>query len=721
MTEQELAESRSHKPAAGRDLRPELRVVAGSPLPLGVHDCFDGYNFSLFSRHAEQVELLLFENPFDTEPCHILALDPAEHRTGDLWHAIVDGITWGQAYAFRVHGRWAPEHGHRFDPRVPLLDPHGLAVVGAAGWERDRPTSTPDLLPSEEKASTSDAPGTKSLLVDRHFDWEGVRRPHRPWPETVIYETHVRGFTVDASSAVTKPGTFMGLIEKIPYLLELGVTAVELMPVQEFNHRDNPRFNSLTGAPLANYWGYNTVAFCAPKESYGTGTGPGCQVHEFKTMVREFHRAGIEVILDVVFNHTAEGGKDGPTLSFRGLDNSIYYLLDEMGGYVDFTGCGNTFNCNHPVVRDYVIDALRYWVTETHVDGFRFDLASVLGRDKQGRLTPNPPLLERIADDPILRDVKLIAEAWDAGGAFQVGSFAGPRWAEWNCHFRDDVRRFWRGDPGTRGAFASRLCGSADLYQHNGKVPVSSVNFVTCHDGFTLNDVVSYAHKHNEANGEDNRDGPGEEYSANYGVEGETDDPAIQRLRLRQIKNMLATLLIARGVPMLLGGDEFRRTQQGNSNAYCQDNAISWCDWRLLERNGDLFGFVRGMIAVRRRYTMLRSDAFYTDEDVRWFDCNGDIPEWHGPSGAFGMLIFGSPEIAGAAGSSTTVCVLFNVDKEPASFAVPALPDSKAWKCVFDTGKDWPGDICAVGDEQAIGEQTHYRLDAHSMAMLAAL
>ena len=423
----------------------------------------------------------------------------------------------------------------------------------------------------------------KCVFAQEHFDWEDARPLKRPWSETVIYETHVRGSTIHPSSQVAAPGTYRGLAEKISYFQELGITAVELMPVFEFNERDVARIDPITGQHLTNYWGYLPVAFMAPKGTYCSRGGHGQQKLEFKEMVKAFHQAGIEVILDVVLNHTAEGNHLGPTLCFRGLDNAIYYMLEESDRrfYKDYTGTGNTLNANHPIVRDFILHVLRYWTLEMHVDGFRFDLASVLGRDVHGRLIADAPLLERIAEDPILRDVKLIAEAWDAGGAYQVGSFAERRWAEWNGRYRDDVRRFWRGDEGMVGLLASRICGSADLYQASGKGPESSINIVTCHDGFTLNDLVSYRHKHNEANGEDNRDGIDENYSENYGIEGQTDDPQIEATRKRQIKNLILTLFVSRGVPMLLGGDEFRRTQRGNNNAYCQDNEISWYDWTL--------------------------------------------------------------------------------------------------------------------------------------------
>ena len=442
----------------------------------------------------------------------------------------------------------------------------------------------------------------KCVFTHEHFHWNQDQPPRHPWSKTVIYETHIRGFTVHPSSGVQNPGTYRGLVEKIPWLKDLGVTAVELMPVQEFNGNQAALIHPQTGKPLGDYWGYNPVVFFAPKASYSSSGGMGQQKLEFKEMVQAFHGAGIEVILDVVFNHTGEGDELGPTLCFRGMDNAIFYTLaGDKRYYRDFTGTGNTINANHPVVRDHILAALRYWVVEMHVDGFRFDLASVLGRDECGKLLADAPLLERIAEDPILRDVKLIAEAWDAAGAFEVGSFSKRRWAEWNGRYRDDVRRFWRGDDGMLGLFASRICGSADIYTRAGKGPEGSINFITCHDGFTLNDLVSYRYKHNQANGENNHDGTTDNFSENYGAEGETADAGIEAVRKRQIKNFFLTLLVSRGVPMLLGGDEFRRTQRGNNNAWCQDNEISWFDWTYLEKHREIHRFVRGMIALSPR------------------------------------------------------------------------------------------------------------------------
>jgi isoamylase len=701
------------------------RVEAGSPLPLGAHQRGNGFNFAVFSRHATRILLLLFARPDDDAPCATIPLDPRHHRTGDIWHAWVGGLRWGQAYAFRAEGPFRPEEGHRFDSRRLLLDPYAHALAETRRWDFARARGADPGSPDQDLVSGAhdDARWTaRCLLIDGHFDWQDDRPPRTPWSDTVIYETHVRGLTRHPSSRVRHRGTFLGLVEKIPYLKELGVTAVELMPVQEFNERELLNRDPLTGATLVNYWGYSTLSFFAPKEGYASGHAPGAQVREFKTMVRELHRARIEVILDVVFNHTAEGNETGPTLNFRGLDNSLYYLLEEdRRFYKNYSGCGNTLNCHHPVVQDYILDCLRYWVMEMRVDGFRFDLASVLARNQRGELLPDPPLLERIAEDPILRDVKLIAEAWDAAGAYQVGSFPGTRWSEWNAHFRDDVRRFWRGDPGMTGALATRLCGSADLYQHNNEQPINSINFVTCHDGFTLNDLVSYRTKRNERNGEANRDGLDENFAESYGPEGETTDPEIDRVRLRQIKNMLATLLVSRGVPMLLGGDEFRRTQGGNNNAYCQDNVVSWYDWRLLDRNRELFRFVRGLLALRRRHPVLRAEEFYTDEDLRWFGPDGGPPDWHGPENRLGCVILSQAAGASAGSRDPTLCLLLNASPTPTRFAVPAPPGrGQRWRVAVDTAAPPPGDVCDPESETPLDRQHECRLPPRAMAILVA-
>ncbi len=653
------------------------RIGPGRPLPPGATPDGGGCNFSLFSRHATGVSLLLFEPADAAAPSVEIGLDPDLHRTGDLWHVYVAGVGPGIGYAYRVDGPCAPGRGLHFDPRRLVVDPRAPALHGAAAWDL---TAARRGCDAPGPAPTPPARTARGVVVEDRFDWGGSRRPRHPWWRTVIYETHVRGATRHPSAGVAQPGTYAGLIEKIPYLRELGVTAVELLPVQAFDPNGIERRNPLTGARLQNYWGYDPIGFFAPHEEYAAGDA----VEEFKTLVRALHAAGIELFLDVVFNHSAEGGADGPTLSMRGIDNPIYYLLDpaDPGRYLDFTGCGNTLNCNHPVLREFILDCLRHWATAMQVDGFRFDLASVLGRDRFGNILANPPLLELIAEDPVLRDVKLIAEAWDAGGAYQVGSFPGRRWSEWNGCYRDDVRRFWRGERGLTGRFASRLAGSADLYQKGDRSPVNSVNFVTCHDGFTLNDLVSYARKHNEANGEDNRDGAAENFSDNCGVEGPSPDPQVEAMRARRIRNFIATLMLSRGVPMLLGGDEFRRTQGGNNNAYCHDDETSWYDWSLALRNADLVRFTRGMIRLRHALPMLSHEAFYAPAELGWFGESGAAPDW-----AHGDPVLGAH--FHPPGATPRLCALFNAAERTAAFTLPEGP----WWIVADTSAPAPGDI----------------------------
>ena len=702
----------------------QFHIDTGRPLPLGASEHEDGVNFAVFSRNATSVWLELFAEPEDAEPLASIKLDPWRHRTGDIWHVWVKGVSPGRLYAYRADGPYDPEKGHRFNRRKLLLDPYATALVGTAHWDYSRATGYDPASPEADlAASTLDNARwmPKCRVTSNHFDWQGDRPQRHAWVDTIVYEIHVRGFTIHPSAHTAHPGTFLGVIDKIPYLKKLGITAVELMPIHEFNPSELTRQTPLTGERRRNYWGYSTAAFLAPKEGYGTMSCPGCQVAEFKTMVRELHRAGIEVILDVVFNHTAEGDELGPTLNFRGLENSIYYMLDEERGrrfYRNFSGCGNTSNCNHPVVKEYILDCLHYWVVEMHVDGFRFDLASILGRDQEGDILTNPPLLERIAEDPVLRDVKLIAEAWDAAGAYQVGSFPGKRWTEWNGRFRDDVRRFWRGDAGMVGPLASRLCGSADVYQHSGKAPVHSINFVTCHDGFTLNDLVSYEQRHNEANGENNRDGEKHNFSSNHGVEGPTDDPGVEALRVRQIKNFTATLLVSRGVPMVLAGDEFRRTQKGNNNAYCQDNEVSWTNWELLRQNVEIFRFARRMIAFRKRHGVLRAERFYESGEIGWFGPSGGTPDWNGPSGTLGCLLFPEKEKRGR--RRPHLCVLFNAEKRSAEFSLPDPPSGHIWHVAVDTALDPPDDILPAGKEKPVSDPGRYLMQQLSMVILAS-
>ena len=692
-------------------------VQAGNPLPIGgAHQQGDGVNFVLFSRHAIGVRLEFYRNPDDSSPSRVIELDPVRHRTGDVWHVWVRGIAAGQLYGYRISGPYLPEEGHRFNPHKLLLDPYARAIDGTKNWDflAARGYDSSSHLTDLSFSTVDDAATTpKCVFTQDHFDWGMDSPPKHSAADTVIYETHVRGFTIHPSSGAVHPGTFAGLTEKIPYLQDLGVTAVELMPVLEFNENESRRLNPVTGKRLKNYWGYNPVAFFAPKQSYRIAGSHGRQIEEFREMVKAFHCAGIEVILDIVLNHTAENDELGPTISLRGIDNSIFYMLQENGCryYKNFSGVGNTLNANHPVVREFVRNALRYWVMHMHVDGFRFDLASILGRDEHGNILRNAPLLEDIAEDPILRDVKIIAEAWDAGGAYQVGDFSTRRWTEWNGRFRDDVRRFWVGEEGMIGSFASRICGSSDLYRSSGKGPASSLNFVTCHDGFTLNDLVSYKLKHNDENGEFSHDGTDANYSENCGVEGPSEDPGVESLRRRLIKNFLLTLFISRGVPMLLGGDEFRRTQRGNNNAYCQDNEVSWFDWSLLEKHKEIHRFARRMIAFRRAHHVLRKETFYKDEDIKWFAPNGATPQWSDPwQKSIACLILGQTE--------PDLFLLFNADSQSADFYLPPLPAGKIWRLAVDTSLASPDDLPDSGKEPSLESQFGFRLEPRSSAIL---
>jgi len=704
-----------HDYVAEMSERTDVRV--GVPLPLGTYARGEGVNFAFFSRHASRVRLELFDHPENATAARVIDLDPARNRTGDVWHIWIEGIRPGQLYAYRVDGPYQPKNGHRFNFNKLLLDPFATAISWVPNWDFGPASGYDPSAPQRDLVCSSvDDAGAmpKCVFTYEDFHWRDDLPPRHPWSKTVIYEIHIRGFTIHPNSGVEHPGTYRGLMEKIPYFKELGVTAVELMPVNEFNERQLLGINPQTGEPLRNYWGYDPVTFFAPKASYSSAGGLGQQKLEFKEMIRALHHAGIEVILDVVFNHTAEGNELGPTLCFRGIDNAIFYMLSsDKRYYKNYAGTGNTINANHPVVRDHILGALRYWVVEMHVDGFRFDLASILGRDGNGKLLANAPLLERIAEDPILREVKIIAEAWDAAGAYEVGSFSERRWAEWNGRFRDDVRRFWRGDDGMLGLFASRICGSADIYTKSRKGPAGSINFVTCHDGFTLNDLVSYRYKHNEANGKDNHDGTDANFSENYCSEGETTDAGIEALRKGQIKNFLLTLLISRGVPMILGGDEFRRTQGGNNNAYCQDNETSWHDWRCLEQHRDIFRFTRGMITFRRSHPILSKEQFYTDAEIHWFGAKGGLPNWADPrEKQFACFIHEDEQRA--------LFLMFNASADAVDFGLPPVPPGARWHLAVDTSREAPHDLFAAGEEPLWKDPHTYHLCPRSCAILLA-
>jgi glycogen operon protein len=656
----------------------KIAVVPGQSTPLGATFQKKGVNFSLYSKHATGVELLLFAAVDDVAPAQVIPLDPVLHRTYHYWHVFVPRLKAGQLYAYRVTGPQTPERGLRFDSAKVLLDPYGKGVVVPAGYSRGAACD-----PGETAT-----PAMKNVVVDpSQYDWEDDQPLNRPSARTIIYEMHVRGFTRHPSSRVpaNQRGTYAGLIKKIPYLQKLGITAVELLPVFHFDAQDAPLGKT-------NYWGYAPLSFFAPHPAYSSRQDPLGPLDEFRDLVKALHRAGIEVILDVVFNHTAEGNERGPTLSFKGIDNTTYYMLEQEGQYyANYTGCGNTFNANHPVVRRLIVDCLRYWVQELHVDGFRFDLASILSRDANGQPLPNPPVLWDIESDPVLAGTKLLAEAWDAAGLYQVGSFIGDAWKEWNGRFRDDVRDFFRGEPGAVRKLADRIVGSPEVYGHKNREAEQSVNFVTCHDGFTLSDLVSYNDKHNDANGESNRDGANDNRSWNCGAEGPTDDPAIERLRNRQVKNFFIVNLMSLGVPMLLMGDEVRQTQQGNNNAFCQDNELSWFDWSLVDKHADILRFVSLLCARRAQRDVVHEQkrvsvsAMLREANESWHGVKLNQPDWGDASRSIAL----SGELKR---EGLFFHLMFNAYWEPLEFELPTL-EGTTWRRWIDTALDSPHDI----------------------------
>jgi len=695
----------------------DFEISRGSPLPLGATLKREGINFSVFSQNTASVTLVLY-SPGEDEPIIEFPLNPRYNITGDIWHAFIRGINPGIEYGYRVDGPSnAEERIHRFDCAKVLIDPYSKALTGGEVWG-----AAPES--AENISGETRAKPRRSMVAPDDFDW-GLDQPlNTPLSESIIYELHVRGFTRHKSSAVDHPGTFAGLVEKIPYFKELGVTAIELLPVNEFEENDTDRKNPLTGEKLVNFWGYHPLSFFAPKASYAWNNKTGAQVNEFKTMVKAMHKAGIEVILDVVFNHTAEGDERGTTSSFRGLDNSIYYMIDpQTGEYHNFSGCGNTLNCNHPVVRDMILDSLRYWVTEMHVDGFRFDLASILGRGRDGSVLSNPPLIERIAADPVLGTTKLIAEAWDAAGLYQVGTFpAWGRWAEWNGKFRDDVRVFMKSDPGMATTLARRLTGSPDIYKGSGREPYHSINFITSHDGFTLADPVSYDRKHNKANGEEERDGADDNCSWNCGFEGIEGAPEeVNILRRRQMKNFAAILVLSRGVPMILAGDEFGKTQLGNNNAYCQDNEISWINWELAETNADLLRFFKLLITFRQDHPAIRHDSFIdregkTEFPVLWHGVKPCEPDWEPDSRSLAMQVV--EDLPEDTTKGMDIYLAVNAFWEPLKFELPKLTIGEKWFGKLDTTLESPHDIAEEGNEPLVTDQSHYMVGPRSVVVL---
>lgn len=704
-------------------------VLPGNPLQLGATLTAEGVNFSVFSRNAERVFLCFFKTAQDGMPFETIELNPETNKTGDIWHALISGATEGLLYLYRLEGIHNPEKGLRFDSSRYLLDPYAKAITNNSVFKyfNSSPTRETDALyiPNREVSDISLFP--KCVVVDDAFDWEGDKPINRPLTDTVIYETHLRGYTKSETSKVSAPGTYKGFIEKIPYLKDLGITAVEFMPLFEFDENENFNVNPKTGEKLKNYWGYSTIGFFAPKVNYAFDTTPGACVKEFKELVKAMHKAGLEVILDVVYNHTAEGNENGYTFSFKGFQNDVYYMLEyDKRYYKNFSGCGNTLNANHPVVRKFILDSLRYWVLEMHVDGFRFDLASALCRDRNGFVTDNPPLTEAIEQDPILAKTKIIAEPWDAGGGYHVGHFPGSRWSEWNDKFRDDVKKFIRGDEYLSTAAATRLAGSSDLYCSSGKRPYNSINFVTCHDGFTMNDLVSYNNKHNEENGECNRDGNDSNNSYNNGFEGECTNVRIEESRYRTIKNFFASILLARGTPMLLAGDEFRKTQNGNNNAYCQDSPISWVDWTLVEKNKMLVRFVSILIRLRKENAIFCAPHFFgeTEEEkqsgvnISWHNIDATLPDWRNMNRFLACRLFGSrvKNKDGKMGSDFYIAI--NTDNHDVTIIIPSLPSDKAWFRVLDTSFEPGKDICSPGDEGILSSQKKYVLPADSFVVL---
>jgi isoamylase len=657
--------------------RRNVTVERGTPAPLGATVRDGGVNFSLYSHNADEVELVLLA-PGESDPPVTIPLDPARHRTDNYWHAFLPGLRAGQQYCYRVRGPDRPGDGLRFDPSKLLLDPYAREVV-----DEDY-----NRLLASQPGVPNIASSMRGVVVDPDlYDWEGDEPLRQPLRGGAIYELHVRGFTNHPNSGVhpSRRGTYAGVIEKIPYLQHLGVDAVELLPVFHFDRQSAP-------GDRLNYWGYEPVSFFAPHRAYSSNQGLAGPISEFRDMVKALHRAGIEVILDVVFNHTAEDGVAGPTLSMRGIDNPTYYLLDrqDRARYLDDSGVGNTLNANHTIVRRLIMDSLRYWVQQMHVDGFRFDLASVLSRGEDNEPLADPPILWDVDTDPVLAGTQIIAEAWDAAGLYQVGSFTGDRWAVWNGRFRDTVRRFTKGDNGTARDFAEAIGGSPNLFGDPHRDPMRSVNFIDAHDGFTLNDLVSYNAKHNDANGEENRDGSSQNDSWNCGAEGPTDDGSIDALRERQLRSLLAVLLLAQGRPMFVMGDEVRRTQRGNNNAYCQDNEISWFDWDLVEANGRLSDFVARLLRFRRSSPFYRDDRFWAQPggaDITWHGVELHRPDW---SDASHSLAF---ELVHAEDPDTRLYAVFNAYWEPLEFELPPAPARKCWAVAADTAAPDPDDV----------------------------
>lgn len=686
-----------------------LEILPGESFPLGATVHPTGVNFCIFSENATAIRLLLFDSPNSRQPTETIRLDPKINKTFYYWHVFVPGLKAGQIYAYRVNGEFSPQQGQRFDNTKVLLDPYAKAIVGEETYDRT----------AASQPGNNSATALKGVVLDpSNYDWESDRHPRIPYAKSVIYEMHVGGFTRNPNSRVSdeKRGTYAGLIEKIPYLQELGITAVELLPVHQFDPQD-------VRPGLKNYWGYSTINFFTPHKGYSSRKDSLGAVDEFRDMVKALHKAGIEVILDVVFNHTAEGNEQGPTLSFRGLDNKTYYILEEEQEYYsNYSGCGNTLKGNHPVVSRLILDSLRYWVSQMHVDGFRFDLATILSRNIFGEpIKPENGMMDIISiieSDPMLAGTKLIAEAWDAAGLYGVGQFVelADWFSEWNGPFRDDVRQFIKSDRAMADTFAARILASPDIYSRLDTDINRSVNFITCHDGFTLNDLVSYNDKHNIANGESNRDGGNHNFSWNCGVEGETSDSEIEKLRLRQIKNFLTVLFLSQGTPMLLMGDEIRHTQNGNNNAYCQDNELSWFDWDLVEKNQDLLRFVKKLISFNQKLEIFSQEKFLkvsrksAHPHLTWHGIKLNKPDWEAGSHSIAFSLH-YPAV------EEHLYVVFNAYWKPLKFQLPLLELGSQWHRIIDTSMAAPNDFVELNEAERIYEN-NYKVAPRSSIIL---
>lgn len=703
------------------------KVQNGMPIGFGAIIQPNGVNFSIYSKDATAVSLVLFESDIAKEPSAVIPLDCVKNKTGNVWHIFIEGLKEGALYLYKVEGPYIPPQGLRFNSNKYLFDPYAKAFSSGSVFKSYNKLHKQGFAVNKggELLDLSDFP--KCVVISDDFDWEGDRPLNYPLENTVIYETHVKGFTASKTSGVEEQiaGTYKGFSQKIDYLKNLGITAVEFLPMFEFDENENGNINPKTGEQLVNYWGYSTIGFFAPKTSYSSDKTPGGAVREFKQLVKELHKAGIEVILDVVYNHTAEGNEHGYTFEFRGLQNDVYYSLpqNDKNYYMNFSGCGNSMNCNHPVVAQMIMDSLRYWVVNMHVDGFRFDLASILTRMSNGSVIPAewPSITSAINSDPILANTKIIAEPWDCAGLYQLGGFpAGEnsRWSEWNGRFRDDIRRFNRGDENVATAAATRIAGSSDCYNHSGKKPMASINFITAHDGFTLNDLVSYNYKHNDENGEQNRDGSDDNISYNHGFEGECTNPKIENIRNKTIKNFFVHLFTAQGVPMMLGGDEMRRTQNGNNNAYCQDNEISWYNWDLAVKNKGFVRFTSKMIELRKNHPIFRRNSFFTENsdnsnvpEISWYDPFGKVPDWSKTGRFLAYKLDGQNQ-------DNDFYVATNLDLYDMTITLPALTGEKKWYRVADTSFDSPEDILESGQEELLPAQRRYVLVSGSSVVL---